>query len=839
MPMIDSLHEQLAAWPLRDALRVRLSEAFTSGGVADRLGLLRHVLRETAERTGSPATLRVPLDSLSLLPGAAPAWARWGLSPLHIAEGHVLVEALPWRPHWLRDGANESPERAAFAREPRRLDAPVPADPFLAALGWPEYRSAAQRDVLRAVLLAPPGSTLLGVLPTGGGKSLCGYIWSLLPRVRPSTTVIVVPTRALAMDQERALQDRLPGPPMPLAYTSDASDEVRKAIRERVRAGEQPFLITSPEALVGSLASSLYAAARSGVLQALVIDEAHLAVTWGEGFRSEYQALSGLRLDLLRAAAEAGHAAFRTLLLSATVTDAVARTLRTLFGEPGPFLRAAAVALRPETALYTVACAGNDEQECRVWEAIDHLPRPLILYATEVAAATRWHQALKERGYARLGLVTGATSGPDRAEALAGWAKNRIDLMVATAAFGVGIDQGDVRAVVHACHPESVDRWYQEIGRAGRDGFAAVALALPTLQDRQVAARLAAPALISTQTGRERWSAMFSSAVHLPDGRLRVSLASQWYNDVGGSYNEAWNLRTLTLLHRAGVLQLDSEPPPHLVDEVADSDEAPASGALAYRTSRVVRLQDPRHLDPTLWKGRIQAARKESLAEAAINLARVDDLMKGARCTSETFAEAYQLEADADTHGVLPLRACGGCAACRRVGRTPFPGAAPRARLRLPETALATGLRSFFGEERLLLVSHSPGCFSRSREALPSLVGALLARGIRAVMAPDSLRETLLSTLSAAPEPTFWVDPHEAPQYVPPVSALVVTGDGSLTASSLQAPTATHRLLFVREDALVPGSPHRRLVDAAPAPVLPVRALASRLGLTRLLATLT
>ena len=140
------------------------------------------------------------------------------------------------------------------------------------------------------------------------------------------------------------------------------------------------------------------------------------------------------------------------------------------------------------------------------------------------------------------------------------------------------MDKGDVRAVVHACVPEHIDRFYQEVGRGGRDGAASLSLILHTPDDRDVARTLSKRTIISIRKGFERWKSMFhdENREELPDGRLRVSA------DVVPSYglgrfensrrNLAWNVRTLTLLSRAKVIELDAEqlgppPPEGLVDD--------------------------------------------------------------------------------------------------------------------------------------------------------------------------------------------------------------------------------------------------------------------------------
>ena len=103
-------------------------------------------------------------------------------------------------------------------------------------------------------------------------------------------------------------------------------------------------------------------------------------------------------------------------------------------------------------------------------EALRHVPRPAILYVTRVVDAKAWRDRLEAEGFEHAELVHGETGANERDRILRGWRDGDIDLVVATSAFGLGIDYRHVRAVVHACIPESLDRFYQEVGRGGRDG---------------------------------------------------------------------------------------------------------------------------------------------------------------------------------------------------------------------------------------------------------------------------------------------------------------------------------------------------------------------------------
>ena len=109
------------------------------------------------------------------------------------------------------------------------------------------------------------------------------------------------------------------------------------------------------------------------------------------------------------------------------------------------------------------------------------------------------------------GLV--GTPEGERSSLLDAWNGDEVDIVVATSAFGLGVDKPDVRAVIHATCPEDIDRYYQDVGRSGRDGFASFSLVVRTDRDLRDARNLAVPRFIGVERGLERWSAMFGAAV--------------------------------------------------------------------------------------------------------------------------------------------------------------------------------------------------------------------------------------------------------------------------------------------------------------------------------------
>ena len=316
---------------------------------------------------------------------------------------------------------------------------------------------------------------------------------------------------ALALDQERHVRELLKNQELCLAYTSSKGEEERREMRRRVRDGSQTVIFVSPEAVTHSLSYALFGAARQGHLRYFVVDEAHLVDQWGTEFRPEYQAMAGLRRELLSTQQASGGELFRTVLMTATLSPTTADLLAQLFSEDGVVECVVSNLLRPEPSYSTAEFAGWELRNRGVIEAALHLPRPAIVYTTRVEFASKQYEALRREGFRRLALFTGETR-PDevRRSILAAFRNDGIDLVVATSAFGLGVDQDDVRTVIHACIPETIDRYYQEVGRSGRDGRASISLVCWTAGDRRDAFSLSQHKVIGERLGLAHWQAMFS-----------------------------------------------------------------------------------------------------------------------------------------------------------------------------------------------------------------------------------------------------------------------------------------------------------------------------------------
>ncbi|GAB6179918.1 hypothetical protein JCM14036_12370 [Desulfotomaculum defluvii] len=750
-----------------EGIYLRLIDTLQNGkqaGPRDLAVLIRNILRQEAENQGGVhQTIRVPKGN------PWPTETIWHEAGCRVLAGDaktLTIEAQAWKPRWLPLTLEYPPDQRVFAQTYCRNFKSVTGDPFLREMERTHYRCAGQREAVRAVLAAPLGATLLVNLPTGAGKSLCAHLPGLLFGKEGGLTVIVVPTTALCIDQERALSKLINHPTAYYGGTTAQEQERNACIRERIRNGTQQIVFTSPEGLLQSLSSPVYQAAERGELRMLVVDEAHMIDQWGDQFRPAFQVLAGMRKKMLQMA---GEQSFLTLLLSATVTESCLDTLQTLFGDPGPFEMVSAVQLRPEPSYWFARCQDEVEREQRVLEALHHLPRPLILYVSEVAHANAWIKKLRAVGYSRCEVMTGSTVSAERLRIVHQWRDAKIDIMVATSAFGLGVDQADVRAVIHACVPENLDRYYQEVGRGGRDGRACLSLVLYTATDLYTAQGLNHKKIITIEKGLPRWQRMFAEKKSLADGTYQVPIdvtpgMGAEFIDMENHYNEAWNVRVLTLMSRAGLIELSGE-------QHSNSTEAEEP-----RKARVVKILHERHLDQDTWQQHIEASRQKSNRLTRKSLKLMEELLAGQHCVGKILAEMYSIESRPSGKGVRVSASCGGCPACRQAGQAPYAGAVPTTRVDWPYVpSVGPELSRLLGTNRVLAIFYPPNPMlaPRERRRWKSIMRWFFSQGLRNWVAPSDWQERLGDVLHKDGQYIFAFEKFE-PLIMPKLPTLVL-----------------------------------------------------------------
>ncbi|NND42816.1 MAG: DNA helicase RecQ [Silicimonas sp.] len=310
-----------------------------------------------------------------------------------------------------------------------------------------------QADIVEAV---SGGDDVLAILPTGGGKSLCFQLPALL---RPGLTVVISPLIALMRDQVRALREAGVAAG---ALTSGNTDEETSAVFDALHEGRLKLLYMAPERLASGATERLLS--QSGV-SLIAVDEAHCVSQWGHDFRPDY-----LRIGALRRALDVPLAAF-----TATADDDTrAEIVQRLFGggTPRSFLGGFD---RPN--IHFAFAPKNKPREQILAFAAARKGQSGIVYTGTRAKTETLARALAEAGHDALAYHGGMD--PDaRREVERRFQSDDGLIVCATVAFGMGVDKPDIRWVAHADLPKSIESYYQEVGRAGRDGAPAETLTL-------------------------------------------------------------------------------------------------------------------------------------------------------------------------------------------------------------------------------------------------------------------------------------------------------------------------------------------------------------------------
>jgi len=639
-------------------------------GRLDRRALIRDWLFREKYGHYVDRELTVPDGSHPGWPGQE-EWESSDIQCLRLGQTFLLRAGGPWCPQWLEQGKS-MPFLASDQHQLCRHDTAVPMDYVLRRYfkneSYLSYQAPGQRDAVRRALFSPPGSTLLVNLPTGTGKTLVAQALMLTAPPQGALCLMIAPTTALVMELARRFGELLieagNKAESVTAWYSGLPAQDKYDTYARVQAGEQRLIVTSPEATCSSLQFALFEAAKQGGLRHVIVDEAHIVTSWGNGFRPHFQQIGGLIRGLKRISRVTQHQPCSTLLMSATITEASRKTLRDTFDQQMTEIHASH--LRPEPAYWCYQAADLEDKRNKVLQSLAHAPRPLILYVTRPDEAEDWAYLLHLQGYKRFATFTGDTPDDRRQSILEKWHKNQLDIIIATAAFGVGMDKNDVRTVIHATVPENMDRFYQEVGRGGRDGYACTSMLIYSHQDVRQAEYLSSQKLIGIELGLERWKKLWSKAEPLGGGLYRIDIERiRGGLNFRSKKNLLWNLRTILMMARAGVLELDADlqSPPDKKDFASINRYEAAKEQIINQNSNslVIRILSSDHTSEALWKMRILPSREETLEAAKINHDKLvnwlHDPLQLPLC--ETLVSIYSLAE------VIPEHACGGCPACR------------------------------------------------------------------------------------------------------------------------------------------------------------------------------
>lgn len=314
-----------------------------------------------------------------------------------------------------------------------------------------------QREIIEAVLL---NTSLLAILPTAAGKSLTYQLPAL---VLPGLTLVITPLVALMEDQVRECTHH---GLRAAAWHSQQLPADHLRLFAQLQEGTLQILFIAPER-----APALLDHVRPGIVRRLVIDEAHCCSQWGHDFRPDYRRLPALR----RALGDPP-----VLALTATAPPAIAADIRQLFACT---LTLQAPSDRPNLAYGVLPVEHALAQQQALHQWLDRLPSGLVLcYTTSRKETETWAAHLQRTRGESVSAYHAGLPAETRRAAQAAFTSHATRILVATTAFGMGINLPDIRAVIHLGLPESAEAYLQESGRAGRDGAPAWALILPRLR---------------------------------------------------------------------------------------------------------------------------------------------------------------------------------------------------------------------------------------------------------------------------------------------------------------------------------------------------------------------
>lgn len=333
----------------------------------------------------------------------------------------------------------------------------------LKRFGLSDFRKG-QHEVISHVIA---GHDCLCVMPTGGGKSLCYQLPSL---VRPGLTIVVSPLIALMKDQVDALAKRGISATLINSTLSNAEQNLRL---DHVAGGHYSMVYVAPERLRNP---KFLEAIRSTPIQLLAIDEAHCISEWGHDFRPDYQRLGRFREAL---------GGVQTIALTATATPRVRQDIvdSLKLRVAKHFITGFA---RDNLYFGSVQCMGDREKDKQLMEFIANQPGTGIVYA----ATRKRCEALVEQIAKEVKISVGAYHAgliPEQRKLIQEqFMTSQLKVIVATNAFGMGIDKSDLRYVIHYNTPGTLEAYYQEAGRAGRDGLLSQCVLLYSSQDRYI-----------------------------------------------------------------------------------------------------------------------------------------------------------------------------------------------------------------------------------------------------------------------------------------------------------------------------------------------------------------
>jgi ATP-dependent DNA helicase RecQ len=405
----------------------------------------------------------------------------------------------------------------------------------------------AQEAAITSVL---DGRDTLAIMPTGSGKSA---IYQIAGRLPDGPTVIVSPLIALQQDQVEEIEEAEIGEAARLNATLSESEH--RAVLAAFDDGELDFIFLAPEQFDNDETLARIAEAKPALF---VVDEAHCVSEWGHDFRPSYLRLGTVIEAIGRPV---------VLALTATAAPPVRDEIVEVLGLRDPAIQASGFD-RPNLDLSIVRVDADDEKTELILERVRELETPGIIYAATRARAEALSDALNAAGV-RAGWYHGGMSKRERTIAQDRFMNDDVEVMVATSAFGMGINKPNVRFVIHLDISDSLDAYYQEIGRGGRDGEPAAAILYFHEDDLTLRRFFAASGGLDADELETALRAIKRARSPIDDRKLREKL----------DISDSRMLRMLNRLSDAGAIRI--EPDGELVATV-ESRDIPAKAAEAH-----------------------------------------------------------------------------------------------------------------------------------------------------------------------------------------------------------------------------------------------------------------
>lgn len=424
-----------------------------------------------------------------------------------------------------------------------------------------EFKSLEQKIAVFGALNTPEGYTTLVSLPTGGGKSL---ITQTMAYQKNGLTIVIVPTVSLAIDQVRTAINNIKHTTDEeiFCYYGGIELERKNALRNAIKNETAKLLFISPEALIrnNEFETMINEANSKKYLKNLIVDEAHIVIEWGDFFRVDYQCLEAWRKELLLVNAQ-----LRTVLLSATYTQTDIAKLKQIFSDNGRWIEVRCDALRKEPRYSIVKAKSYTDKKRKMIELVKKLPHPMVVYINSPKEAEEIKKVLIESGLDSLETFTGNTKSAERERIIKDWTDNKIDLIIATSAFGVGVDKADVRTVLHLYIPDTPNQYYQELGRGGRDGLTSLSvMCIDPVADIDSAYKRMNKVLSADKIWG-RWLSMYKSPSSLWfKGMVTLDTAVKPIYNVTKDDDDAseidiqWNVYVILLLRRYNLISIKS-----------------------------------------------------------------------------------------------------------------------------------------------------------------------------------------------------------------------------------------------------------------------------------------